>query len=78
MNFLIDFTIRIVCRCMFVGMMPAGGGNAGAGSDDDRDNGQTQNGMIDAPSLLGPSASAVESQVSVSITFIWHVVTLFC
>ena len=67
MNFLIDFTIRIICRWMFVGMMPAGGGDAGAGSNDG--NGRKQNGVNDAPSSLGPSASAVESQVSVSIAF---------
>ena len=59
---------------MFVCMMPAGGGNAGAGSNDR--NGRKQNGMNDAPSLLGPSASAVESQVSASIIFMWYMNTL--
>ena len=74
MNFLIDFTIRVVCRWMFIGMMPAGGGNAGAGNND-RNQKRRSDGITDTllskrtmGDSLGPSASAVESQVSLSIT----------
>ena len=74
MNFLINFMVRVVFRWMFIGMMPAGGGNAGAGN-----NGRNQKRRSDGVSdtllskrtiedSLGPSASAVESQVSLSIT----------